>query len=362
MSFARAFWQNAANTRQGNRPVMRVRIEDVAEEAGVSMKTVSRVLNQEPNVSEETRKRVEAAARKLQYRPNPSARSLAGQRSFLVALLYDNPSSNYLMEVQAGMLDACNSQHYNLMLAPVNYTDKKLVAHVDEIVQRSRADGLVLTPPLTDHPGLMKRLGQLRVPYANISPKLRGERIGVVLDEERAVRELMAHLVSLGHRRIAHIKGHSEHGASQWRLNGYRDGLAAAGIGFDPSLVAEGDFHYDTGAICAQRLLLMDDPPTAIFAANDDMAAGTIRTASEMGLSIPGDVSVCGFDDTPLSRQIYPPLTTVRQPTREMGRLATHELFKRIKAADAGQLIVAPYELQLRKSTGPVGKPRARKR
>ncbi|WP_343225429.1 LacI family DNA-binding transcriptional regulator [Lysobacter enzymogenes] len=362
MSSARAIWQNAAYTRQGNRPVMRVRIEDVAEVAGVSMKTVSRVLNQEPNVSEETRKRVEAAARKLQYRPNPSARSLAGQRSFLVALLYDNPSSNYLMEVQAGMLDACNSQHYNLMLAPVTYTDKKLVAHVDEIVQRSRADGLVLTPPLTDHPGLMKRLGQLGIPYANISPKLRGERIGVVLDEERAVRELMAHLVSLGHRRIAHIKGHPEHGASQWRLNGYRDGLAAAGIEFDPQLVAEGDFHYDTGAICAQRLLLMDDPPTAIFAANDDMAAGTIRTASEMGLSIPGDVSVCGFDDTPLSRQIYPPLTTVRQPTREMGRLATHELFKRIKAPDAGQLILAPYELQLRKSTGAVGKPRARKR
>jgi len=106
----------------------------------------------------------------------------------------------------------------------------------------------------------------------------------------------------------------------------------------------------------------MDDPPTAIFAANDDMAAGTIRTASEMGLSIPGDVSVCGFDDTPLSRQIYPPLTTVRQPTREMGRLATHELFKRIKTPDAGQLILAPYELQLRKSTGAVGKPRARKR
>ncbi|KRB07564.1 LacI family DNA-binding transcriptional regulator [Lysobacter sp. Root690] len=341
---------------------MRVRIEDVAEAAGVSMKTVSRVLNQEPNVSEDTRKRVEAAARKLQYRPNPSARSLAGQRSYLVALLYDNPSSNYLMEVQAGMLDACIAHHYNLMLAPVTYGERKFVTHVDEIIQHSRADGLVLTPPLTDHPGLMKRLGQLGIPYANISPKLRGGRIGVVLDEERAVREMMAHLVSLGHRRIAHIKGHPEHGASQWRLNGYRDGLAAAGIEYDPSLVIEGDFHYDTGAICAQRLLLMDNPPTAIFAANDDMAAGTIRTASEMGLSIPGDVSVCGFDDTPISRQIYPPLTTVRQPTREMGRLATHELFKRIKAPDGGQMITAGYELQLRQSTGPIGKGRAPRR
>ena len=106
----------------------------------------------------------------------------------------------------------------------------------------------------------------------------------------------------------------------------------------------------------------MDNPPTAIFAANDDMAAGTIRTASEMGLSIPGDVSVCGFDDTPIARQIYPPLTTVRQPTREMGRLATHELFKRIKAPDGGQMITAGYELQLRQSTGPIGKGRVRRR
>ena len=141
---------------------MRSRIEDVAAAAGVSMKTVSRVLNHEPNVSESTRKLVEAAVEKLRYRPLPSARILAGSRSYLVAMLFDNPSSNYLMEVQAGMLDACNSQHYNLMLAPVTYTDRKLVAHVDEIVQRSRADGLVLTPPLTDHPGLMKRLGMQR--------------------------------------------------------------------------------------------------------------------------------------------------------------------------------------------------------
>lgn len=339
---------------------MRVRIEDVAEAAGVSIKTVSRVLNQEPNVREDTRKRVEAVARKLQYRPNLSARSLAGQRSYLVALLYDNPSSNYLMEVQAGMLDACTAHHYNLMLAPVTYGTRKFVSHVDEIIAHSRADGLVLTPPLTDHPGLMKRLGELGIPYANISPKLRTGRIGVILDEHQAVLDMMAHLIALGHRRIAHIKGHPEHGAAQWRYTGYRDALHTAGIEYDPDLVIDGDFHYDSGASGAARLLSMSARPTAIFAGNDDMAAGAIRTAGEMGLSVPRDVSICGFDDTPIAHQIYPPLTTVRQPTREMGRIATTELFKRIKQRGAGQMMTAHYELQFRQSTGPVPKTRRR--
>lgn len=330
----------------------RVRIEDVAGEADVSMKTVSRVLNNEPNVSEKTRRRVEAAVEKLQYRPNPSARVLAGRRSYLIAMLYDNPSSNYLMEVELGVLDACQSQHYNMMLAPLIYDGKGIVAKVEALVMQSQLDGVVLTPPITDDPALLKRLEELDVPYASVSPKEGFRRIGVVVDEEKAVAEMVGHLVGLGHKRIAHIRGHAAHGASGWRLAGYREGLSRAGLRYDPVLVVNGEFSYDSGYAATNALLDLMDPPTAIFAANDDMAAGAICAICERGLSVPKDISVCGFDDTPIARHIYPTLTTVRQPTREMGRIAGQELLKAIRDRSAGGIVEVPYALQFRRSTG----------
>lgn len=332
---------------------MRVRIEDVAEAAGVSMKTVSRVVNKEPNVSEQTRRRVEAAVAKLRYSPLPSARVLAGRRSYLVAMLYDNPSSNYLMEVELGVLDTCQAQHYNLMLAPLIYDAKDIVAKVESLIVQSQLDGVLLTPPITDDPALLQRLDELDVPYASISAKEKNRRIGVVVDEQSAVREMIAHLASLGHRRIGHIKGHAAHGASQWRLAGYREGLKRAGLRYDASLVVPGRFSHESGVEATNRLLDLAEPPTAIFAANDDMAAGSICAICERGLSVPRDVSVCGFDDTPIARQIYPSLTTVRQPTREMGRLAGLELLKAIRDRDSAGIVEVPYALQIRKSTGP---------
>ncbi len=332
---------------------MRVRIEDVAAEAGVSMKTVSRVLNHEPNVAESTRVRVEAAVEKLRYKPHPSARTLAGRRSYLVAMLYDNPSSNYLMEVELGLLDACKAHHYNLMLAPLVYDARDIVDTVEALIEQSRLDGVVLTPPITDDPALLARLDELDVPYSSISAMAPNRRVGVTVDEQSAVREMVGHLVGLGHRRIAHIKGHAAHGATGWRLAGYRDGLREAGIRFDPALVVDGEFSHESGFEAATRLLALAKPPTAIFAGNDDMAAGVICAAYELGLQVPRDVSVCGFDDTPISRHIYPALTTVRQPTREMGRLAGEELLKTIRDRDAGTIVEIPYTLQFRRSTGP---------
>jgi len=332
---------------------MGVRIEEVAAAAQVSIKTVSRVLNREPNVAEATRRRVEAAVERLQYRPHPSARTLAGRRSYLVAMLYDNPSSNYLMEVELGVLDACQAQHYNLMLAPLLYDAKDIVAKVESLVQQLRLDGVVLTPPITDDAALLQRLDALDVPWASISPREEHRRIGVIVDESSAVREMVAHLVSLGHRRIAHIKGHPAHGATGWRLDGYREGLREAGIDYDAALVRNGNFDYASGFAQGNALLDLPQPPTAIFAANDDMAAGVICAVCERGLSVPRDVSVCGFDDTPIARHIYPSLTTVRQPTREMGRLAGNELLKAIRDREAGGMVEVAYALQLRRSTGP---------
>ncbi len=333
----------------------RVRIEDVAEAAKVSMKTVSRVLNNEPNVAEDTRRRVEVAVEKLRYRPLPSARVLAGRRSYLIAMLFDNPSSNYLMEIELGVLDACQMQHYNLMLAPLVYDAADIVSKVESLIMQSQLDGIVLTPPLTDDPALLERLVALGIPYSSISAREQNRHVGVVVDEVGAVCALMTHLAALGHTRIAHIKGHAAHGASTWRLAGYREGLRRAGLRYDAALVVDGEFSYESGYAGANSLLDLPETerPTAIFAANDDMAAGVICAVCERGLSVPGDISVCGFDDTPIARQIYPPMTTVRQPTREMGQLAATELLKEIREMGSGGVVDVTYTLKVRRSTGP---------
>src|SRR3546814_9942232 len=141
----------------------------------------------------------------------------------------------------------------------------------------------------------------------------------------------------LGHRRIGHIQGHRAHGAQEWRHAGYRQALQHACIAYDPDLVVEGEFVFESGVHGANRLLDLPDPPTAIFAANDDTAAGVIRVAGERGLSVPRELSVCGFDDTPIARHIFPALTTVRQPTTDMGELATRQLLEHIRTPEIGR-------------------------
>lgn len=333
---------------------MRFRIEDVAKEAGVSMKTVSRVLNNEQTVREQTRKKVQEAAAKLNYRPDPSARSLAGRKSYLIGLLYDNPSANYLMQILTGVVEACKENEYGMVLHPINYESPDYIASVELLLRNSRLDGLILTPPIADKIALLDMLDAYSVPHACVSPKHREGRIGVNLNEHDAVCELMAHLTALGHTRIAHITGHPAHGAYEWRLNGYRSGLRRAGIPFDPALVIEGLFTFESGMSAAEILLDSPQPPTAIFAANDDTAAGVMRVALERGLSIPKHLSVCGFDNLPMSQHIFPSLTTVNQPTRDMGHMATLQLLKCIKDRSAGEMVCMSHALVLRQSTGPV--------
>ena len=332
---------------------MRSRIEDVAAAAGVSMKTVSRVLNHEPNVREETRDRVMHAVEKLQYKPNLSARSLAGQRSYMVALVCNNPSRNYLMEIQSGMLEACRANHYNLVLAPVGPGKQRIADDIKGFFEYFGPDGVVLVPPLTDDSVVLDYLEEHEVPFACIAPRNPQTRIGVMMEETAAVVELMTGLIALGHRRIGHIKGPRLHGAYQWRYAGYRDALRRAGIAYDAALVTQGEFSFESGIGGANRLLQLTDPPTAIFAANDDMAAGVIRAAGERGLAVPRDLSVCGFDDTPIARHIYPALTTIRQPTADMGRLATLQLLERIRTPNAGRMVHVEHTVLFRESTRP---------
>lgn len=333
---------------------MRVRIEDVARAARVSPATVSRVLNDGSNVSESTRQRVLAAMEALDYRPLASARSLAGSRTFLVALLYDNndnPSSTYLAEIQDGVLEACDAHRYNMMVRPLRMRGEDFIRRLDALVSDHHPDGMILTPPLTDYEPLVRFLRERDLVYASVSPEDGDGVIGVVMNEQQAARAMVEHLLDLGHRRIAHVTGLAGHGASRWREAGYREAIEAAGLSIDPDLIVQGGFTFTTGFEAGRKLLTLNPRPTAVFAANDDMAAGVIWAAGEYGLKVPNDLSVAGFDDIPLARQLWPPLTTIRQPSREMGRIAASQLLDCLRGRGAGELVQLPFSLEVRSST-----------
>ena len=215
------------------------------------------------------------------------------------------------------------------------------------------ADGVVLIPPLTDEPEVLASLQRREVPFACLSPRESAHRISARIDEVGAVRALIAELVRLGHRRIGHVCGALGHGARDWRLAGYRAGLEDVGIRFHSSLVVDGALVFESGLEGAHALLALPDPPTAIFVANDDSAAGVLRAAAERGLRVPHDLSVCGFDDTPIARHLYTALTTVRRPSAEMGRIATLQLIERIHDADGGAMVELAHALVMRESVGP---------
>lgn len=335
------------------RPGRAARLEDVARAADVSPKTASRVINNERNVRDEVRTRVWAAVKELNYAPHPSARSLAANRSFQIGLLYDNPSPGYVMEVQAGVLEACQAARYGAIVHPMRAGSDDRIQEIAGLASNHRLDGLLMTPPVTDDEAILRWLNALGVRFACISPRNGHGMVGARLDEREAAVELVRHLVGLGHRRIAHIVGHLAHGASRWRLDGYRQALHEAGLTYDETLVVPGEFSFESGIRAGEHLLSMQEPPTAIFAANDDMAAGVLSVAARRGLRVPHDVSVCGFDDMPISRQVWPQLTTIRQPCRQMGQIAAQQLIEAIEKPGGGRMVVLPHELCVRGSSAP---------
>lgn len=324
-------------------------ILDVAARAGVSMKTVSRVLNNEPHVRPALREKVEAAARELGYRPNQAARRLAGKRSFLVAHLYDNPSANYIAAIHAGAARCCRELGYHLVVEPVDSHGADILQVVQRLVATLAPDGVILTPPLSNNPAITAELARSETPIVCFSAAGPEEAARIFMDERSAGRAVVEHLITLGHRRIGIVCGHPEHQAASARFDGYRDALAAAHIRLDQRLVTQGYFDLQSGIEAGRALLSGDERPTAIFATNDEMAVGVMMTARELGLDVPRDVSIAGFDDTPMSRLIWPPLTTVRQPLEEMASAAVEALVQK----RGGERVELPFELLVRRSTAP---------
>jgi LacI family transcriptional regulator len=299
-----------------------VTIQDVADLAKVSPKTVSRVINNEPRVRSSTRERILKAIEELNYRPNLNARGLASNRSFLIGLFCARPG-DYLSEFQAGAVERCREASLHLMVEPWDFEGPNIERQIDTLLGQLRLEGVILLPPLSDHKLVLSKLQKAAIPVVRVAPQENLKSApSVGIDDYAAAREVTAHFIKLGHRRIGFILGHPEHGATQQRYRGFVDEMRAHQIPVVPELVQTGNFVFADGLICAERMLHEASPPTAIFASNDDMAAAVISMARKFGLDLPRQLSVAGFDDAPLATMIWPELTTVRQPVAAMARRA----------------------------------------
>lgn len=300
------------------------------------MKTVSRVMNNEPSVSKATRQKVKDAAKVLNYTPNLAARGLASSKSYLIAMLYDIPSPGYAINVQKGATKACREYGYHLIVEPLDTSEGgNYVEVVENLLGHLRVDGVILAPPLCDNGQVIRLLSQRNIAYIPIAPSSEHGDIPIVkMDDVRAAREMTEHLIKLGHKDIAFVKGHPRHSASALRYQGFREAMRAANIRINPAWITDGDFTYKSGADAAGKLLAGTERPSAIFASNDDMAAGVIALAARNGLSVPTELTVVGFDDTPLADSVWPRLTTIRQPVQEMGYTAAKLLLSPDKNDD----------------------------
>jgi LacI family transcriptional regulator len=334
-------------------------IDDVARAAGVARVTVSRVLNNEQNVRPETRKRVLRAVEALGYSVNQQARALASGSGRQIMLIHAHnperePNSYYHAGLELGALRGCSSLGLDLITRAIDPDSDDRSGLLSSILERERPVGIIVSPPLADEIPLLVAARDAGVPILAISAGEQARDLvsGVGIDERAGGRTVGEHLTSLGHRRLGFVKGPSEHRAAALRYDGFLDALRGSGSADEP-WVARGDFTFKSGVEMAERLLREVSHVTALACANDDMAAGAMLALHRAGLEIPSAISVTGFDDTPMSEIVWPPLTTVRQPIQFLAERAVHRLFemKSDPGAEPSYEVVA-HELIVRESTG----------
>lgn len=344
----------ASRTANPSASRARLTITDIARLAGVSKKTVSRVINQEPYVNKATRERIEAIIAEHGYQPDPQARGLAFRRSFLVGLIHDNPNSQYVENVHLGILDALASRGYELVIRPCDRRSPTFLDDMRVFVERLRLFGVVLTPSVSEDERLAKLLESANCPYVRITCAAVDKPARLVLTRDaHGAAAAARRLAELGHRRIAYISGPPLFRSAHERRQGFIAGLAEYGLELAPELTVPGAYTYESGLARGRDLLARSDRPTAIFAGNDEMASGVYGAAHELGLRIPEDLSIVGFDDAPIATRMWPAMTSVRLPVREMGRAAAEQLFAKPK--DGAKVSTAEFTPALieRQSTAP---------
>jgi LacI family transcriptional regulator len=313
-------------------------INDVARIAGVSKKTVSRVINRSPLLSDDTRKHVEGVISNLGYVPNPQARALALRRNFLIGLIHDNPNAQMVMNVQQGILESLHGTEFELVVRPIDRGSATMLDDVRNFLERQRLFGVVLLPPVSENNQLAQLCDDIGCRYVRMgSAELDDPAHMVASNDCEAVAAAVDYLIDQGHKRIGLVLGPHGFRSARERRQGFEQALNNAGITLPRSMIAEGNYTFESGVMAADRLLDLMPRPTAIFACNDEMAAGVLHAARQRGIDVPRDLSIVGFDDTPIAAHIWPPLTTVRWPIISMARSAALKL-----TADGDEIVEEP--------------------
>jgi len=339
---------------------MKATINDVAKLSGVSIKTVSRVMNKEPSVRQLTREKVQAAVKELNYQPNLAARNLAGTKSFTIAYVYDNPNAYYIIDMQEGILSACRQQGFELLINPCDSQQENITEDIIDTIKQARVAGLVLTPPFSERPEFVKRIIELDIKVVRImSGDVAPDDLSpcVMVNDRDAAQTITQHLIDLGHKKIGFIAGGAEHMSTIERYKGYRRALKANNIEFNNNLIIEGEYSFESGVNGAKQLMAaevtQDNRPTAIFSCNDEIAAGALFAARLMNINIPEQLAIAGFENSPFSRQTWPKLTTADQPNKQIAHDAASLLISQIRK-QKGKNETSQYVPQLivRDSTG----------
>jgi len=317
----------------------KITINDVARLADVSKRTVSRVINRSPLVGANTRIHVEKIIKDVKFYPDKQAQGLASSRSYLLGLIYDNFDSLSIVQVQQGALGVCADLGYELVVHPCRSSENDFIDECLNAIKRSKLDGVIILPPVSENKKLAAALRAANCPYVRIASVDIDDTENIVISDERsAMKEMANHFVELGHKDIAYISGPMSYRSSKERMEGFISELKAFEINIPAANIREGNNTYETGMSCAMELLAGSNRPTAILANNDEMAAGVIRVASDLGITIPHELSVAGFDDNLYASRIIPSLTTIKRPINNMAALATQKLINRVQSVHSKPL------------------------
>lgn len=346
-----------------NRRRQAITIKHVAADAGVSLQTVSRVINKEPNVRPEMIKRVQASIDKLGYVPSIAAQRMAGSRSYLILAINDRErtiadwrdrqGTDWVDQMMLGGMIKCAEHGYRLLVELVDTHSDHIERELAAALGALRPDGVILTPPHSENAEILELLRTRQISVARIGSLRDGYGFALTMDDERAARMATEHLIELGHQRIGFIAGPAAYELSSWRVAGWRAAMEAGG--FDTAaLLQAGDFSYESGLNTADALLATNAPPTAIIASNDRMALAVLEVARARGIDVPADLSVISFDDTPITRFTHPPLTAVVQPIAEVTAQAVSLIIDEQAQRDPPRTaVVVPATLAIRSSTAP---------
>ena len=339
-----------------------VTIKHVAADAGVSLQTVSRVINKEPNVRPAMKERVQASIDKLGYVPSIAAQRMSGSRSYLILAINDREKTlaewrersgtDWVDQMLLGGMLTCAEHGYRMMVELVDTHNDHVERELSAAIAALQPDGVILTPPHSENPLITGLLAKLNIPFARIGSLEPGPGIRLTMDDERSAAMATEKLVSLGHQRIGFIAGPDDYSLSGWRVAGWRAAMETAGLSTE-ALCEKGDFGFESGLVAAKRLLSLPDRPTAIIASNDQMALATLEVADDMGIQVPQELSIISFDNTPFVRFTDPPLTAVDQPIAATISRAVEMLIKAPKSPLPIEPINVEGQLIERGSIGP---------